>query len=68
MLWTTRPHPHIDRTACARLIRRFVDHDAAFAFAADAEAAGALGGTPADMRGVELEHHRRDGSRRGSRR
>lgn len=24
MLWVTRPHPHIDRTACAWLIRRFV--------------------------------------------
>jgi hypothetical protein len=57
MLWITRPHPHIDRTACAWLIRRFVDRDAAFGFAADAEAAGALGGTPFDMRGVELGHH-----------
>jgi hypothetical protein len=57
MLWITRPHPHIDRTACAWLIRRFVDRDAAFAFAADAEAAAALGGTPFDMRGVELGHH-----------
>jgi hypothetical protein len=57
MLWITRPHPHIDRTACAWLIRRFVDRDAAFGFAADAEAAAALGGTPFDMRGVELGHH-----------
>jgi hypothetical protein len=57
MLWITRPHPHIDRTACAWLIRRFVDRDAAFAFATDAEAAAALGGTPFDMRGVELGHH-----------
>lgn len=57
MLWITRPHPHIDRTACAWLIRRFVDRDAAFAFAADADAAAALGGTPFDMRGVELGHH-----------
>jgi hypothetical protein len=57
MLWITRPHPHIDRTACAWLIRRFVDGDAAFAFAADAEAAADLGGTPFDMRGVELGHH-----------
>ena len=28
MLWITRPHPHIDRTACAWLIRRFVDPEA----------------------------------------
>jgi hypothetical protein len=57
MLWITRPHPHIDRTACAWLIRHFVDRDAVFAFAPDAEAAAALGGTPFDMRGVELGHH-----------
>lgn len=57
MLWVTRPHPHIDRTACAWLIRRFVDHDALFAFAADPDAARELGGTPFDMRGVELGHH-----------
>jgi hypothetical protein len=57
MLWITRPHPHVDRTACAWLIRRFVDPDAAFDFAADADAAAGLGGTPFDMRGVELGHH-----------
>ena len=57
MLWVTRPHPHIDRTACAWLIRRFVDPAAEFAFAADPDAAAALGGTPFDMRGVELGHH-----------
>jgi hypothetical protein len=57
MLWVTRPHPHIDRTACAWLIRRFVDRDALFAFAPDPEAARELGGTPFDMRGVELGHH-----------
>jgi hypothetical protein len=57
MLWVTRPHPHIDRTACAWLIRRFIDSDATFAFAPDPDAAAALGGTPFDMRGVELGHH-----------
>ena len=57
MLWITRPHPHIDRTACAWLIRRFVDPEAEFAFASDAETAAAQGGTPFDMRGVELGHH-----------
>lgn len=57
MLWITRPRPHIDRTACAWLIRRFVDPEAVFAFAPDAEAARRLGGTPFDMRGVELGHH-----------
>jgi hypothetical protein len=57
VLWVTRPQPHIDRTACAWLIRRFVDPAATFAFAPDPEAAKALGGTPFDMRGVELGHH-----------
>jgi hypothetical protein len=57
VLWVTRPHPHIDRTACAWLIRRFVDSAATFAFAPDPDGAEALGGTPFDMRGVELGHH-----------
>jgi hypothetical protein len=57
VLWVTRPHPHIDRTACAWLIRRFIDRGATFGFAADAEAARALGGTPFDMLGVDLGHH-----------
>jgi hypothetical protein len=57
MLWITRPRPHIDRTACAWLIRRFVDPQAEFGFAPDPEAARALGGTPFDMRSVELGHH-----------
>jgi hypothetical protein len=57
VLWVTRPQPHIDRTACAWLIRRFIDPEATFAFAPDPESAKALGGTPFDMRGVELGHH-----------
>jgi len=57
VLWVTRPHPHIDRTACAWLIRRFIDPDAAFGFAADAGGARALGGMPFDMPNVELGHH-----------
>ena len=57
MLWVTRPSPHIDRTACAWLIRRFIDPAATFAFASTPEEAAALGGTPFDMRGVELGHH-----------
>jgi hypothetical protein len=55
--WVTRPRPHIDRTACAWLIRRFIDQEAEFVFAADADDARALGGTPFDMRGVEFGHH-----------
>ena len=57
MLWVTRPSPHIDRTACAWLIRRFIDPEATFAFAVDPAGADALGGTPFDMRGVPLGHH-----------
>lgn len=57
MRWVTRPRPHIDRTACAWLIRRFIDAEAEFVFAADIEAARAADGTPFDMRGVELGHH-----------
>jgi hypothetical protein len=57
VLWLTRPHPHIDRTACAWLIRRFIDPEASFGFAPDPDAARELGGTPFDMRGVELGHH-----------
>jgi hypothetical protein len=57
MRWVTRPRPHIDRTACAWLIRRFIDPEAELVFAADSEAARTLGGTPFDMRGVELGHH-----------
>jgi hypothetical protein len=56
MLWVTRPHCHVDRTACAWLIRRFVDPDPTFAFAADAEGALSAGGTPFDIRGAELGH------------
>jgi hypothetical protein len=58
VLWVTRPQPHIDRTACAWLIRRFVDTEAVFAFAPDPDSARALGGTPFDMRGVDLGHHK----------
>lgn len=57
MLWVTRPHCHVDRTGCAWLIRRFVDQEATFAFALDPASAKRLGGTPFDMRGVELGHH-----------
>ena len=56
MRWATRAGIHIDRAACAWLIRRFVDPQAQFVFVAD------RGDVPADatgfdMRGVELSHH-----------
>jgi hypothetical protein len=35
MKWATRSGPHVDRTACAWLIRRFVDPKATFVFVED---------------------------------
>jgi hypothetical protein len=58
VIWATRRHMHIDRTACAWLIRRFIDPDARFVFVDDPDEVPA-GATPFDMRGVELGH--RDG-------
>ena len=56
MKWATRRHCHIDRAACAWLIRRFIDQEAEFVFVDDADEAPA-DATPFDMRGVELSHH-----------
>ena len=56
MKWATRPGVHVDRAACAWLIRRFIDLDAEFAFAADSAAVPA-DATPFDMRGAVLGHH-----------
>lgn len=56
MKWATRPSIHIDRAACAWLIRRHIDPSAEFLFVTDPAdlPAGAIG---FDMRGVELSHH-----------
>jgi hypothetical protein len=56
MRWATRRHCHVDRTACAWLIRRFVDSEAEFSFVDDPDQVPA-DATPFDMRGVELGHH-----------
>ena len=58
MKWATRKNCHVDRTACAWLIRRFVDPDAEFVFVSDPDEVPA-DATPFDIRGVELGH--RDG-------
>jgi hypothetical protein len=55
MRWATRPHCHIDRAACAWLIRRFLDPEAEFVFVDDLDDVPSA--TPFDMRGVELSHH-----------
>ena len=57
MRWATRKHCHIDRAACAWLVRRFVDSDADFVFVNDPDDVPA-NATPFDMPGVELSHHR----------
>ena len=58
MPWATRSGPHVDRTACAWLIRRFIDPAAKFVFVDDADEVPA-DATAFDMRGAELSH--RDG-------
>ncbi len=59
MRWATRAGCHVDRAACAWLIRRFTDPDAEFVFVDDPEQVPA-DATPFDMRGVELSHHEGD--------
>jgi hypothetical protein len=56
MKWTTRAGVHIDRAACAWLIRSRVDPDAQFSFVDD-PADVPTDATPFDMRGVQLSHH-----------
>jgi hypothetical protein len=56
MRWATRAGVHIDRAACAWLIRRALDPAAEFVFVADATEVPD-DATPFDMRGVELGHH-----------
>jgi hypothetical protein len=59
MKWATRAGIHIDRAACAWLIRREIDPDAEFVFLTD-PADLSPDATPFDMRGVELGHHGSD--------
>lgn len=53
-LWVTRPRPGIDRMSSAWLIRRFIDPQARFTFAAKPPARGRA--IPFDMYGVEFGH------------
>jgi len=59
MKWATRTGCHVDRAACAWLLRRFVDLDAEFLFVED-PADVPDDATPFDMRGVDLSHHNGD--------
>lgn len=56
MRWATRTGVHVDRAACAWLLRHFVDRKAEFLFVDDADEVPA-DATAFDMRGVELSHH-----------
>jgi hypothetical protein len=58
-LWTTRPRPGVDRMASAWLIKRFVDRQARFAFAAD-RVSVPQDAIPFDMFGVEFSHQGSD--------
>jgi hypothetical protein len=57
--WATRANCHVDRAACAWLVRRFIDPAAEFVFVSDPDEVPAEA-IPFDMRGAELSHH--DGS------
>jgi len=56
MRWATRSGCHVDRAACAWLIRRFLDGDAEFVFVDDPDEVPA-DATAFDMPGVDLSHH-----------
>jgi hypothetical protein len=56
MNWATRAGIHIDRAACAWLIRRHLDPNARFVFVTDPADVPA-DATAFDMRGVDLGHH-----------
>ncbi len=56
MRWATRGGVHIDRAACAWLIRRFLDPRAEFVFVTDPADVPA-DATAFDMRGADLSHH-----------
>ncbi len=59
MKWATRAGIHIDRAACAWLIRRNLDPQADFVFITD-PAVVPDDAIPFDMRGVDLGHHNGD--------
>lgn len=59
MRWATRAGVHVDRAACAWLLRRFVDPDAEFVFVDD-PADVPPDATAFDIRGADLSHHEGD--------
>lgn len=59
MKWATRAGCHVDRAACAWLIRRFIDAEATFVFVDDPDEIPP-DAIAFDIRGVELTHHNGD--------
>jgi len=59
MRWATRRECHVDRAACAWLVRRTIDPEAEFVFVDDPADVPA-DATPFDIRGAELSHHHGD--------
>jgi hypothetical protein len=59
MRWATRGGVHVDRAACAWLVRRHIDDDPEFVFVDDPDDVPE-DATPFDIRGVDLSHHGRD--------
>ena len=59
MKWATRAGVHIDRAACAWLIRRHIDPEPEFVFVDDPALVPGEA-TPFDIRGAELSHHGAD--------
>jgi hypothetical protein len=57
--WATRRGCHVDRAACAWLVRRYVDPGAEFVFVEDPVEVPP-DATAFDMRGAELSHHEGD--------
>lgn len=55
MNWATRAGVHVDRAACAWLIRRCIDPEATFVFVEDPDEVPS-DATAFDMRGAELSH------------
>ena len=59
MRWATRTGVHVDRAACAWLIRRFIDPGAGFVFVTEPDDVPG-DATPFDIRGADLSHHTAD--------
>ena len=58
MKWVTWEDVAVDRMACAWLIRRFIDPEAAFLFVPAEHSALPADAEPFDIPGVRLSHHR----------